>query len=153
MHGQLAVVVALVLEVDVEARHLFLHPRHILIDVGRVDDEEEVVVAHFIDEQVIDRAAVGVAHHPIVDLSDGRIGDIIGEDVLHVALCIGPCDAHFAHVRDIEDTAVLAHGVVLIGDVRVLNGHDESAEGRHQCAECHVAVIKAGFLFHTCWMN
>ena len=128
LYGELTVVVALVLEVDVETGHLLLHPRHVLVDIGGVDDEEEVVVGHLIDEEVIDGAAVGIAHHAIIDLSHGCISHVVGEDVLNVALGIGSCDTHFAHVADIKDTTMLAHRVVLVGDVRVLNGHDESAE-------------------------
>ena len=149
MHGQLSVIVALVVEIDIEALFLLKHPCYILVDIGCVDDEEEIVFAHLIDEQVVHGAAVGVAHHTIIDLSYGRACDIVGEDVLDVALSVGACDAHFSHVRDVEDTAVLAHGVVLVGDVGVLNRHNETAERRHECAELHVAVIKAGFLFHN----
>ena len=134
-------------EFDVEAFGVLLHPGHILVDVSGVDDEEEVVLPHLVDEQIVHRTAVRVEHHAIVDLSDGCSGNIVREDVLNVAFGIGTGDAHFAHVTDIEDTAMLAHGHVLVGDVRVLDGHDETAEGRHECAESHVAVIETG-LFH-----
>ena len=141
LYGKLAVVVALVVKVDIEAFHLLLHPCNILVDIGCIDDKEEIIITHLIDEQVIHGATIGVEHHSIVDLSEGRISHIVREDVLHVALCIRTCDAHFTHVADIKDTTMLAHGVVLIGNVRVLNRHDESAEGRHQGAKCHMAVI------------
>ena len=116
-------------ELDVEAFGVSLHPSHILVDVCRVDDEEEVVLTHLIDEQVIHRSAVGVEHHTIIYLSDGCPSHIIREDVLNVTLSVGTRDAHFAHVTHVEDAAMLTHGIVLVGDVRVLDGHDEAAEG------------------------
>ena len=150
MHGKLAVVVALVVEVDVEACSMLLHPSYILVDVGCVDDEEEVVLAHLVDEQVVHRAAIGIEHHAIVNLSDRCSGNVVREDVLNIAFGIGTGDAHFAHVTDIEDAAMLTYSIVLVGDVRVLDGHDETAKGRHECAESHMAVIQTGFLFHEC---
>ena len=129
MHGKLAVEVALVVELDVEACCVLLHPSYILVDVCRIDDEEEVVLAHLIDQQVINRSAVGVEHHTVVYLSDGCSSHIIREDVLNILLSVGTCDAHFAHVTHIEDAAMLTHGIVLVGDVRVLDGHDEAAKG------------------------
>ena len=148
LHGELSVVVALVVQVDVEAFGVLLHPGYVLVDVGCIDDEKEVVLAHFIDEQVIDCSAVGVEHHAVVYLPDGCLTDVVGEDVLDVALGIGSRDAYFAHVTDIEHAAMLTDCIVLVRDVCVLNRHDESAEWRHQCAKCHMAVIKTSFLFH-----
>ena len=129
LHGKLPVEVALMVELDVETSCVLLHPCHILVDICGVDDEEEVVLAHLIDEQVVDCAAVRVEHHAVVDLSDWCSSHIIREDVLNILLCIGTCDAHFAHMTHVEDAASRAYGIVLVCDVRVLNRHDESAEG------------------------
>ena len=116
-------------ELDVEACCVLLHPSHVLVDVCCVDDEEEIVLAHLIDQQVIHRSAVRIEHHTIIYLSDGCSGDVVREDVLNVALSVGTRDAHFAHVTHVEDAAMLAYGIVLVGDVRVLDGHDEAAKG------------------------
>ena len=129
MHGELSVLVALMVEVDVEAGGVLFHPGHVLVDVGGVDDEEEVLLAHLIDEEVVHGAAVGIEHHAVVYLSDGCSADVVREDVLDVAFGIGARDAHFAHVTHVEYTAMLPYGIVLVGDVCVLNGHDEAAEG------------------------
>ena len=132
LHGNLAVIVRAVVEVDVEALHVLAHPIHVLVDVGCVDDKEEVALAHAVDEQVVDGAAVGVAHHAIEDFSVCGTGDVIGEDVVDIALGILALDAHLAHVGDVEDTAVLAHGVVLFDDGGILDGHVESTEWGNQ---------------------
>ena len=136
------------LEIDVEARELLLHPIDVLVDVRSVDDEEKLLGTHLIDQQVIDRAAVGVAHHTVEHLSVGCSGHVVGENVLNVALSVGTGDEHLAHVRNVEHAAGLAHGIVLVGDVCVLNGHVEAGKRRHQCAQFHVFVIKTGLFFH-----
>ena len=136
------------LEIHVEARELLLHPIDVLVDVCGVDNEEKLLGTHLIDQQVIDCAAVGVAHHTVEHLSIGCSGDVIGENVLNVALSVGTGDEHLAHVRNVEHAAGLAHGIVLVGDVCVLNGHVEAGKRRHQCAQFHVFVIKTGLFFH-----
>ena len=70
--------------------------------------------------------------------------DVVGEDVLHIALGILAAHAYLAHVADIKDAASLAHGLVLVGDVGVLYGHVVACKGRHQGAQGHVFVIKTG---------
>ena len=147
LHGYLAVMVTHVLQVDVEALGLLLHPGPVLVDVGGVDNEEIVVLAHAVDQQVVDRSAVLVAHHAVENLSHRCATDVVGKDVLHIALSIFALDGDFAHVADVEDAAAGAHSLVLVGDVGVLYGHVESGEGRHQRAQCHVFVVQTG-LFH-----
>ena len=98
LDGNLSVVVGLVVELQVVALEVRLHPFHVLVDVGGVDDEEEVVLGHLVDQQVVYGAAVGVAHHAIEDFPYGRTGDVVGEDMVHVALGVGALDAHLAHV-------------------------------------------------------
>ena len=129
LHSKLSVLVALVVEFDVETCRVFLHPSHILVDISGVDNEEEVAFAHLIHEQVIDSTAVRIEHHAVVDLSDWCSGHIIREDVLDITFCIGSGDAHFAHVTHVEDAAMLTYGVVLVSNVGVLNRHDEAAKG------------------------
>ena len=116
-------------EIDVEACGVLFHPVDIFVDVSGIDDEEEVVFAHFVDEEVVDCAAVWVEHHAVVDLSDGCSGDVVSEDVLNVSFGVGSGDAHFAHVAYVEYTAIVAYGVVFVCDVGVLNWHDEAAKG------------------------
>ena len=95
---------------------MLLHPGHVLVDVGGVDHEEKVVLAHLVYQQVVYSASVGIAHHAVEDLADGGVFHIVGEDVVHIPLGIGALDAYLTHVRYIEHTAVLAHGVMLLDD-------------------------------------
>ena len=149
---QLAIVVGLVLEINVESFEMLFHPRHILVDVGGIDDQEKLLSPHFVDKQVVDRSSVGVAHHAIENLAVGCCGHVVCENVIDVAFCVASLDEHLAHVADVEHTACLANGHVLIGDVGVLNGHDEACKRRHQCVQCNMFVIETGFLFfHRFW--
>ena len=52
--------------------------------------------------------------------------------MVHEAFSIDARHEDLAHVAHVEHAAGVAHGVVLVDDGRVLNGHDESAEGLHQ---------------------
>ena len=151
LYGQLSEVVRLVAHHDVEALGLLAHPVDIFLNVGGIDDEEVVVVLHLVDEQVVDRSAVFVAHHAVEDFAIGGVLDVVGEDVVHVAFRVGTADDDFAHVADVEHTAVVAHGQVLVGDVGVLNGHVVAGKGSHEGSQGQVFVVKTGFLnFHIC---
>ena len=129
---------------------MLLHPSYILVDVGCVDDEEEVVLAHLVDEQVVDGAAVLIAHHAIEHLSVGGSLDVIGEDVLNIALGIFTLDGYFAHVRNVEDAAMLAHSVVLLLDVAVLDRHVKACKRGNEGSQSHVSVVEtSSFVFHS----
>ena len=101
----------------VEALGILHHPLHVLVDVCGVDDDEELVVTHLVYQQVVHGAAVGVEHHAVVDLVQGCAGDIVGEDVVYISLGIGPAHPHLAHVADVEHSAVLSYGLMLVDDV------------------------------------
>jgi hypothetical protein len=77
----------------------------------------------------------------------GAPGDVVGEDMVHKALGVGALDAHLAHVRDVEHTAGLAHGIVLVDDRGILDGHVETSERRDEGAQCHMFVVETGSLF------
>ena len=96
---------------------MLLHPCHVLVDVGGIDDQEELLGSHLVDQQVVDGAAVGVAHHAVEDLPIGGVFHIVGEDMVDVALGIRTSDEHFAHVAHVEDAAGLTYCLMLVGDV------------------------------------
>ena len=98
LNGYLTIVVTTVLQVNIESFSLLLHPRQVLIDIGGVDDKEEVVLAHLVYQQVVDSTTILVAHHTIVYLTYWCSSDIIGENMLHVALCILALNCNLAHV-------------------------------------------------------
>ena len=112
---------------------LLLNPCPVLIDIGSIDDEEETLIGHLIHQQVVHHAPILVAHHAIEDFPYRHIRDIVGKDVIDITLGIRSGNKHLTHVAHVEDATGCAHGPMLVSDIRVLNGHLEAAERRHQC--------------------
>ena len=125
-----------------------LHPLYILVDVCSIDNEEEVVFSHLVNQEVVNGATVLVAHHAVENLARLSSTYVVGEDMAHVALCVRTLNRYFAHVRHVEHATMLAYSVVLVSNVRILDRHDESAKRLHQGSESHVFVIETCFLFH-----
>ena len=59
----------------------------------------------------------------------------IGGDEIGEAGSLGPADLDLAHVADIEDAHRITHGVVLVDDSGVLDGHVPAAEIHHPGAQ------------------
>lgn len=143
LNGNLAVEVAEILDLDIEAGGVGLNPGDILVNVGGIDDEEETIVATLVDEQIVDHAAAGVEHHSVEALANRRAGDIVGENVVDVTLGVRTGDGNFAHVGNIENAASITHGVVLLNDTTILDGHVEAAEGTDESFEGNMLGIEA----------
>ena len=103
----------------------------ILLLVGGVDAQEEVVVGHFVDQNVVYEAAVGVKQPGVVRLADFEFGDVVGGDEIGQLRGFRPANLDLAHVADIENAHRLADGVVLIHDPGILHGHIPAAEIDH----------------------
>ena len=145
LNRDLGPTVALVVNGDVKSLGVAFDPCDVLVDVGCVDDEEEVVIGAFVDEEIVDDAAVGMEHHAVDDFSVGQPADIVGEDMVDKAFGVRPADGNLAHVRDIEDSAAGAHGFVLFFDAGILDRHVEAAERAHQGAEPDVQIVETCF--------
>ena len=150
LHGNLSVDVALVNGFHIESLCLSLYPGIVLVDVGGIDNEEELIVGHLVDKQVIYGATILMQHHAIIYLANGSTGNVVGEDVLHELLCLRAAYQHFAHVAHVEHAACLAHGIVLVHDVGVLDGHLKTSKGHHLGTQSNVLVVKTcSFISHS----
>ena len=123
------------------------NPLFILVDVGGIDNKEEIVVSPLVDKQIVDYAPVVVQHHAVETLAVGGAGYIVGKNAVDKKLCIFAGDAYFAHVAYVEHTAGLADSAVLRLDAcgRILYGHIVAGEGAHGRPEGHMQVVQAGF--------
>ena len=148
LDGELAVVVALVAQHDVEAFGLLLEPLHVLVDVGGVDREDVVVLLQLADAGVIDHATVLVAEHAVDHLARSHRADVVGENVVDVLLGLGTGDAHLAHVAHVEHTDVLANGIVLVNNATILDRHVKTAERGHQGSQSHMLIMKTSLFHH-----
>ena len=130
----LAVLLALVLDHNIEFLRLLHNPCNILVDVRCIDDKEVTLGSHLIYQQVIDNTACRMTHHSVEYLAVGSILYVVCEDVVYECLAFGTGDKHLAHVRNVEDTACLTHCVVLIDNVGVLYRHVKAAERAYERA-------------------
>jgi hypothetical protein len=71
LHGDQRGGVGDVLEID-HAADLLAHPRHVLVAVRRVDDDEVLVLGALVEDAVVDDAAVGPAQERVDRLADRR---------------------------------------------------------------------------------
>jgi len=76
-----------------------------------------------VDEEIIDNAAILVAHRRVLHLLDGQLADVIDGDLLQKGLGVGTLDDEFAHMGDIEEADGGADAAVFIDDAAVLDGH------------------------------
>ena len=137
-------VVAHVLDGDAERVGVPRDVREVLGDVRRVHDHHDVVGKAIDEAVVLDRAAI-VENRRIVDLPDGERRDVVGRDEVHEINGAVAADDELAHVRDVEQAALLAHGLVLGGDAhRVLDGHLVAGEGDDLGAEGERAFRRRG---------
>jgi hypothetical protein len=137
-----------VLELAVELGELLRNVSQVLVLVRRVHDHHHVIGKAVDEAVVLERAAV-VEDPGVVDLVDFERGHIVRRHVVHEIDRLRSGDQELAHVADVEESAVLADGVVLGGDAGgILDGHLEAGEGDHLGAECDVDVVKGGLLEH-----
>ena len=128
---------------DVGARPLaLLDPFVVGVRVRCVDDQEVAAALEAVDDQVVDDAALLVREQRVLGLTDLEPVDVVREHGLEQIACVGAFDLDLAHVRDVEDTAVSAHGAVLGDDALVLHGHLPAGEGHHPGAERDVALVE-----------
>ena len=103
----------------------------ILLLVGGVDAQEVVVLGDLVDQDIVHEPAVLVEQPGVVRLAGLQLVDGVGGDEIGELGGFGAVDFDLAHVADIEDADGAAHGVVLIDDAGVLDGHVPPAEIHH----------------------
>ena len=133
LNSYLTIEVGTVLQVDIKALGILLHPGPVLIDVSGIDDQEEIVLAHLIHQQIVNRTTILVAHHTIVDLAHRSTSDIVGKNVLHITLGIRTFYGYLAHVRNIKQAHMLANGRMLGSNTSHLikQGHVKTTKRYH----------------------
>ena len=152
LHGKLAVVVRQVVYLHIVALGGVLYPGKVFGDVAGIDYKEILVFGEAVYQQVVHYSAVGVEHHAVQDIAVADFGDVVGEYVVDEAPGVGAFDVDLAHVADVEHAHALAHGVVLLDNAFVLDGHVKSGKGTHLCVKGQVQVVQTGrlvfVLFH-----
>ena len=144
-HGERAVEV-----LDLDARRrVGPEPVDDLAAVGGVRDEEDLVLAADVGDEVVDHAAARlVAAQRVLRLAGADLAQVVGEPVVHEVDGAGPADDPLAEVADVEDPDRLAHGDVLLehATARVLDRHVPAAEVGELGAEGDVPVVQGPLL-------
>ena len=70
--------------------------------------------------------------------------------MVHVFLGFGAFDPYLSHVADVEHAHMVAHCIVLVGDIGILDRHVIAGEGRHERAQLHVSVMQTSGLDFFC---
>ena len=122
---------------------LLLHPGDIALAVGGVNDDEPAI-GEAIDEEIVDRAAIGIAHHRVARRILLQRGHVVGDEPLEVGERVGAADDDDL-LRDVRRPDAAED----LADRRrlVVDGHDHGEEGRgrklHQSAAFKSVLLKS----------
>ena len=89
-------------------------PVAVVVDTGRVDDKQEMVVVEPVGDQVVDRAAALVEEEGVLRLADVDAAQVVREHRLEGLQRGGAAHLELAHVAHVEDARVLdeRHGAL-----------------------------------------
>ena len=132
LNCDLSVALALVFNLHIKVCSLLVNPSHVLVDIGSIDNEEVVVLAHGVNQQVVNGATIRIKHHTILDAANFHLGDVVSEDVVHKLLSLGTSNVNLTHVRYVKNAHCITHCVVFLYYTLVLDGHVKTAKGAHQ---------------------
>ncbi len=138
LDGELAQFIAEVIHLDIESFSTFFHPCYILVDIRRIDNEEEIIFATLVNKKVVNGASVRVQHHAVENLAVRGSGNIIGENVVHIFFGFRSGNKHLAHVAYVKHSASCADCIVLLCNAGVLDRHIKSGKRAHLCPKCHM---------------
>ena len=113
----------------------------VLVDVGSVDNEENLVLLEAAQVCIVDCTSVIIRDDAVLGLAEFQGSDIAGYNMLEKSNAVRAFDQESSHVGDIEETAV-ASGVEMLRHYagRILHGHVPSAE-IHHCGSCSNMVV------------
>ncbi len=121
-------------------------PAHHLGGVRGVRDEEDLVVADQVGDQVVDDATGLVAAQGVLRLAGRDAPEVVRQAPVDELARAGPADGGLAEVRHVEDPDRLTHRGVLLQHAtaacRVLDRHLPTAEVGELRAESDVPVVQ-----------
>ena len=144
LHGQDAEVLVQVADLDSLGRGRG-QPAHHLGRVRRVGDEEHLVVAAVVGDQVVHHAAGRVvAAQRVLRLAGVDAAEVVGQRRVHVLRRTRSAHHGLAEMADVEHPHRLAHGQVLLDHTAagILDRHRPAAEIGHLRAQVDVALVQ-----------
>jgi hypothetical protein len=141
LDGEHRVAIRDVGDIDVEVADVRPQPGDVGLVVGGVRDGQEAVGRQAVGEQVVEHAAVLVAQQRVLRAADRDLRDVVAVHPLQEGLGVGAADLDLAHVRDVEDARLAAHGEMLGANaVGVLDRHLPAGERHELRARAHMRV-------------
>ena len=127
------------------------HPGKILVLVGCIHHYKIVIVMHFVDDQVIHRTAIFIAHGAVAGLPVLHDRIIIGQEMIQIRNCVRSLHQDLAHMGDVEKSAACPYSHMFLDHSGlILDRQNVSAELHHLAPALHMLVIQRRFLsFHT----
>jgi trehalose 6-phosphate synthase len=118
-----------------------------LCHVAGIDDQAVVCRREKIHDQIINDAAVFIEQAGIQRAArGGQFGDVVRQQMTQEVRGICTGDIHGAHVRDVEQAGIAAHGMVLFNLRAIVDGHFPTGEIDHARVGGKVVGIKRGAL-------
>ena len=143
---ELGVVVAVVADVHAgEGAHLGADPLVVLLAGAGVDDQQVVVVAEFVHQDVVDKRSLGIEHGRVLRLARGQLGGIVHGEGLDRRQRARTAELNIAHMADVKEPYAGADRHVLRGNAGVLDRHVPAAEIDHFGSESPVETMESGF--------
>src|SRR6266404_6750540 len=124
---------------------MFLQPREIFFRASGVHDEQKVLVADPINNQVINNASALIEEKTVLTRTHIEFVDVVCEHRVEPIARARSTDDKLSHVRNIEDANAVSDGLVFSNDAGVLNWHEPTGEWNHFCAQPHMLVVKRRF--------
>ena len=142
LEGQQHTIALAIAHGDPPGLELLADPGGVRLGTGGVDHHHQLVTlvssrdnaAPVVDDQVVADAAGLVEQHGVAGLARSDPEQIARHQGLQGVLDAVAAQGEHPHVGDVEDTAVLAHGLVLLDQAAELHRHLPASEGHHAAA-------------------
>jgi len=103
---------------------------------------EEVLRAAHVDQQVVDHAAVGLAHRRVEHAAGEKLGDIVRDEVVQEPGGVRTSHVNLAHVAHVEQPRGAPHRLMLLENAAVLHRHLPACKGDHPAAEVPMDLVQ-----------
>ncbi len=145
LDGQHAVVAVVVDHLD-SGRRGGREPAHDLGRVGRIRNEEHLVRADEVGDEIVDHAAGVVTTQRVLGVARSDSAEVVGEALVHEVGRPGPAHPRLAEMGNVEEADGLANGGVLAQHTApaggVFDGHFPAAEVGELGSKGNMAVVQ-----------
>jgi len=126
------------------------HVRDVLLAIGGIDHHEVLLITKLVDDEVINAAPTLVAEDSVAHAPRPERRVVVRDEVVDACKGRGAGEHDLAHVRDVEEPRLRAHGLVLRENAGgILHGQQVVREWDDLATFGYVHLVQRGFLLHT----